>query len=343
MHDALPVNFGPLAVPFRWDRGVHDSPRVYKPHQRRRRPSLFFSPSLFPMKRIHTVADMHAHIRTRHAAGDRCALVPTMGALHDGHLALVRNALDRADHVTVSIFVNPTQFAPDEDLDDYPRTLDADCETLNALGVDAVFAPSVEEMYPFASSDAQPDTLTWVTVDRLTNTLCGAYRDGHFRGVTTVVTKLFNACRPDVAVFGTKDAQQFVVLKHMTKELRFGIDIVGVPTVREDDGLALSSRNQYLSASEREQATVLYDAVTTARTHIEQGTHTAATIENAMHAALARAPDADVQYASVVDAETLQPLDTLPPGRDVLAAVAVFFGDTRLIDNAFATSPSDTA
>lgn len=227
------------------------------------------------MERIHTVAAMQAHVRTRHAAGNRCALVPTMGALHDGHLALVREALDQADHVTVSIFVNPTQFGPDEDLAAYPRTLEADCEQLRTLGVDAVFAPSVDEMYPFADAEgkpaAQPETLAWVTVERLTDPLCGAYRDGHFRGVTTVVTKLFNACRPDVAVFGTKDAQQFVVLKRMVTELRFGIDMVGVPTVREDDGLALSSRNQHLSAEERAQATVLHDAVTAAERHIQAG------------------------------------------------------------------------
>lgn len=289
------------------------------------------------MKQFHTVAEMQAHIRTRHIAGDRCALVPTMGALHEGHLALVREALDRADHVTVSIFVNPTQFAPDEDLEAYPRTLDADCKTLEALGVDAVFAPSVQEMYPFADSDTQPETLTWVTVEKLTEHLCGAYREGHFRGVTTVVTKLFNACQPDVAVFGTKDAQQFVILKRMAEELRFGIDIVGVPTVREEDGLALSSRNQYLTDEERAQATVLYDAVTAAKEQIQNGTHRAATIQQAMHDALQQAPDADVQYASVVDAQTLHPVEVLRPGQEVLAAVAVFFGDTRLIDSTFVT------
>lgn len=296
------------------------------------------------MERIHTVAAMHAHIRARHMDGARCALVPTMGALHDGHLALVREALDQADHVTVSIFVNPTQFGPNEDLAAYPRTLEADCKTLDALEVDAVFVPAVDEMYPFADTEgkpaAQPDTLTWVTVDALSNTLCGAHRDGHFRGVTTVVTKLFNACRPDVAVFGTKDAQQFVILKRMVKELRFGIEMVGVPTVREDDGLALSSRNRYLSPRERAQATVLHDAVATARDRIEGGTRDPDAVEHAMHNALAEAPDATVQYASVVDAHTLQPIDAIAPSQEVLAAVAVFFGDTRLIDNAFATAPA---
>ncbi|WP_022835463.1 pantoate--beta-alanine ligase [Salisaeta longa] len=292
------------------------------------------------MKVFRTVDAMQQHARSVARTGRTHALVPTMGALHDGHLALVREALDHADHVTVSIFVNPTQFAPDEDYESYPRTLDADREQLDALGVDAVFAPSVDEMYPHHADDTLAGPLAWVTVDRLNETLCGRYRDGHFRGVTTVVTKLFNACRPDVAVFGEKDAQQLVILRRMTDELLFDIDIVGVPIVRAPDGLARSSRNAYLSEDERAQATVLSDAVSAARARIEAGEQRAEAVVGAMQQALRSAPDARVQYAEVVDAHTLRPVDTLHPGQDVLAAVAVFFGDTRLIDNAFVTVPA---
>jgi pantoate--beta-alanine ligase len=291
------------------------------------------------MELIRTVDAMQDHADAARAEGYRLALVPTLGALHEGHLALVRRALETADHVTVSVFVNPTQFGPDEDYDEYPRDLEGDREKLEALGVDAMFAPSVEEMYPYANDEALPGPLAWVAVNKLDEHLCGAYRDGHFRGVTTVVTKLFHACKPDVGVFGRKDAQQFVILKRLVEDLLFDIEIVGVPTVREPDGLAQSSRNAYLDPEEREQATVLYEAVTAAETAIEEGEQQAQAVVDAMDAALAEAPDADVQYASVVDAHTLQPVDHLAPGQTVLAAVAVFFGETRLIDNAFVEVP----
>jgi pantoate--beta-alanine ligase len=291
------------------------------------------------MELIRTVDAMQDHADAARAEGDRLALVPTLGALHEGHLALVRRALETADHVTVSVFVNPTQFGPDEDYDEYPRDLEGDREKLEALGVDAMFAPSVEEMYPYANDEALPGPLAWVAVNKLDEHLCGAYRDGHFRGVTTVVTKLFHACKPDVGVFGRKDAQQYVILKRLVEDLLFDIEIVGVPTVREPDGLAQSSRNAYLDPEQREQATVLYEAVTAAETAIEEGEQQAQAVVDAMDAALAEAPDADVQYASVVDAHTLQPVDHLAPGQTVLAAVAVFFGETRLIDNAFVEVP----
>ena len=292
------------------------------------------------MELIRTVDAMQDHADTARTEGDRLALVPTLGALHEGHLALVRRALETADHVTVSVFVNPTQFGPDEDYDEYPRDLEGDREKLEALGVDAMFAPSVEEMYPYANDEGLPGPLAWVAVNKLDEHLCGAYRDGHFRGVTTVVTKLFHACKPDVGVFGRKDAQQYVILKRLVEDLLFDIEIVGVPTVREPDGLAQSSRNAYLDPEEREQATVLYEAVTAVETAIEEGEQEAQAVVDAMDAALAEAPDADVQYASVVDAHTLQPVDYLAPGQTVLAAVAVFFGETRLIDNAFVEVPS---
>ncbi len=291
------------------------------------------------MELIRTVDAMQAHADAVRAEEETLALVPTLGALHEGHLALVRTALEEADHVTVSVFVNPTQFGPGEDYDEYPRDLKGDREKLKALNVDAMFAPSVEEMYPYANDEALPGPLAWVSVERLDEHLCGAYREGHFRGVTTVVTKLFHACKPDLAVFGEKDAQQYVILQRLVEDLLFDVDIVGVPTVREPDGLAQSSRNDYLDPDEREQATVLYEAVTTAEEAIEGGEQEAEVVVRAMEKELAAAPDAEVQYVEVVDAHTLQPVDYLAPGQDVLAAVAVFFGDTRLIDNAFVQVP----
>ncbi|MFB6098383.1 MAG: pantoate--beta-alanine ligase [Salinibacter sp.] len=291
------------------------------------------------MELLRTVDAMHAHADEARAHGQTLALVPTLGALHEGHLALVRTALEEADHVTVSVFVNPTQFGPDEDYEEYPRDLEGDRETLEALNVDVLFAPPVEEMYPFVDDEALPGPLAWVSVEHLDEHLCGAYREGHFRGVTTVVTKLFHACKPDLAVFGKKDAQQYVILKRMVEDLLFDIDIIGVPTVREPDGLAQSSRNEYLDAEEREQAPVLYEAVTAAEEAIKGGEQAAQAVVGAMENELAAAPDAEVQYAEVVDAHTLQPVEHLAPGQEVLAAVAVFFGDTRLIDNTFVEVP----
>ncbi len=291
------------------------------------------------MELIRTVDAMQAHADAARAEGQTLALVPTLGALHEGHLALVRRALEEADHVTVSVFVNPTQFGPDEDYDDYPRDLEGDRETLEALDVDAMFAPSVEEMYPYVDDAALPGPLAWVSVEHLDKHLCGAYREGHFRGVTTVVTKLFHACKPDLGVFGKKDAQQYVILQRMVEDLLLDIDIIGVPTVREPDGLAQSSRNDYLDPDEREQATVLYEAVSAAETAVDGGEQEADAVVRAMENALAAAPDADVQYAEVVDANTLQPVDHLASGQEILAAVAVFFGDTRLIDNTFVQVP----
>ena len=291
------------------------------------------------MEVIRTVDAMQSYADALRAEGQTLALVPTLGALHEGHLALVRRALEEADQVVVSVFVNPTQFGPDEDYDEYPRDLKGDKEKLQTLGVEALFAPSTEEMYPFANDDALPGSLSWVEVEHLDEHLCGAYREGHFRGVTTVVTKLFHACKPDVAVFGKKDAQQYVIIQRLVEDLLFDIDIVGVPTVREADGLAKSSRNAYLDDDERAQATVLYDAVTAAREAVEGGEQDPEAVVRAMDQALSGAPDGTVEYAEVVDAHTLQPVDHLVPGQDVLAAVAVYFGDTRLIDNTFVTVP----
>lgn len=291
------------------------------------------------MELIRTVDAMQAHADAARAKEQTLALVPTLGALHEGHLTLVRRALEEADHVTVSVFVNPTQFGPDEDYEEYPRNLEGDREKLEALNVDAMFAPSVDEMYPYADDEALPGPLAWVSVDRLDEHLCGAYREGHFRGVATVVTKLFHASKPDLAVFGKKDAQQYVILQRLVEALLFDIDIVGVPTVREPDGLATSSRNEYLNPEQREQASVLFEAVSAAKEAIEEGEQEISAVVRAMENELAAAPDGEVEYAEVVDANTLQPIEHLAPGQEVLAAVAVYFGDTRLIDNTFVEVP----
>lgn len=289
------------------------------------------------MQLIQTAEAMQSEAEEARRAGRRLALVPTMGALHDGHRALVRRAKREADHVTVSVFVNPTQFGPEEDLDTYPRDLDGDLETLDTLGgVDAVFAPSAEEMYPLGAPTA------WVEVEGLTDTLNAPHRPGHFRGVTTIVAKLFNLCRPHVGVFGEKDAQQLVILRRMAEELHFGVEVAGVPTQREADGLACSSRNAYLSEEERAQAPVLSEAVCAAHGLIAgiAEEQPAEAVVRQMRRELAEAPLAEPQYVAVVGARDLQPVETIAPGDDVLAAMAVFFGDTRLIDNAFVTAGS---
>ncbi len=273
--------------------------------------------------------------KIRAKAGD-LALVPTMGALHEGHLQLVREAADRRLPVVVSIFVNPTQFGPEEDFDRYPRTLESDLEALAGVGgVEAVFAPSVTGMYP----DGLEALATEVSVRHLPDHLCGAFRPGHFNGVTTVVSKLFNICVPSVAFFGKKDAQQYVILRRMVHDLDFGIEIVGVETVREADGLALSSRNKYLTPEQREQAVVLFEAVQVAKRLIEEGNGRHDAIVGSMTTAISRAPLARLQYAEAVSSETLRPSYEFESGEEVLAAVAAFFGNTRLIDNVFATLP----
>jgi pantoate--beta-alanine ligase len=277
---------------------------------------------------IRSVAEMQAAADAARAAGRRLALVPTMGALHAGHLALVGEARRRADHVTVSIFVNPTQFGPAEDFDAYPRTEAADLAALEAAGgVDAVFAPPAGELYPFGLPP-----LTTVRVARLGDHLCGPFRPGHFEGVTTVVAALFHACRPHVAVFGEKDAQQLAIIRRMTAEQRFGIEIAGLPTVREPDGLALSSRNRYLTPEQRSEAVVLRRALNAAEIEVAAGERDAAAVVAAMRTEVSKAAGARLQYAEVVDADTLQPAEHLAAGR-YLAALAVLFGSTRLIDN----------
>jgi pantoate--beta-alanine ligase len=255
-----------------------------------------------------------------------------MGALHAGHLSLVERAAEETDFVVVSIFVNPTQFGPGEDLARYPRDLEGDLDRLRRLGVNLVFAPSEEDMYPEGGT-------TWVEVDGADAHLCGPFRPGHFRGVTTVVAKLFNTCLPDKAVFGLKDAQQFLVIRRMVSELNFPLELIGCETVREPDGLALSSRNVYLTEREREQAVVLSQAVAKAGRLVADGERNPTVIERTMASTIASAPDARLQYAEVVDAATIAPVKALESGKEFVAAVAVFFGSTRLIDNRFVIAP----
>lgn len=257
-------------------------------------------------------------------AGRRIALVPTMGALHEGHLSLVRIGLQHADRVVASIFVNPTQFGPSEDFDAYPRQVEADVVKLARVGVDALFLPSVGEMYPEGNA-------TWVDVEGITGGLCGASRPGHFRGVTTIVSRLFHAAKPHVAVFGEKDFQQLAVIRRMTRDLLFDIEIVPGPTVREPDGLAMSSRNQNLSPEAREQAVCLNAALREARELVRAGVRDAAKLVAAARARIQREPLARIDYVEVVDADSLAAVDRVDDR--ALMAVAVRFGATRLIDN----------
>jgi pantoate--beta-alanine ligase len=251
-------------------------------------------------------------------------LVPTMGYLHEGHLSLVRRARGECDHVAVTIFVNPTQFGPKEDLSKYPRDPERDLGLLESLGVDLVWMPTVEIMYP-------PGYQTWVEVETVTRPLEGAMRPGHFRGVTTVVAKLFTGVQPQRAYFGQKDAQQAAVIRQMTRDLNFPIEIVVCPIVREPDGLAMSSRNVYLNTEQRRAATVLYRSLTAAKAAFESGERNAETLRGKIREVLAAEPLAEVQYVSCAEYDTLEELETVT-GKALLS-MAVFVGKTRLIDN----------
>jgi len=256
--------------------------------------------------------------------GQTVALVPTMGALHAGHASLMKIARTRCDFVVASIFVNPTQFGPNEDLSNYPRTLERDIEVCSAEGVHVVFAPDAAEIYP-------PEFRTFVEVKDLQDVLCGASRPGHFRGVATVVLKLFNIVAPDLAFFGQKDAQQIRILQRMTADLNVPVRIVLCPTVREADGLALSSRNQYLDADQRRRATVLYESLQHVEQRVQAGEHEAAALLEALRARIDITPGARLDYAAIVDADNLKPVERLQGL--VLVALAVWFGRARLIDN----------
>jgi pantoate--beta-alanine ligase len=271
-----------------------------------------------------TVARVRAWREGRRLAGQRVGFVPTMGALHRGHGRLIEVAREHSDAVVVSIFVNPLQFDRKDDLDRYPRTLDADLRICNELGVDCVFAPGVNEMYPV-------EPLCTVTVKRITDNLCGRFRPGHFAGVATVVSKLFDIVQPDDAYFGEKDAQQLAVIRRLVVDLNMPIEIVGVETVREDDGLAMSSRNTRLSPEERSKAIVLYRALREAERIIAGGERDARVVERRAAAAIPSDASLRLEYLDVVDPVELQPVDTI--AGTVLVAGALWVGHTRLIDN----------
>ena len=273
------------------------------------------------MRTVITLSDLHS---ARLSFAGMVGLVPTMGYLHEGHLSLVHRAREECDHVVVSIFVNPTQFGPKEDLSKYPRDLDRDLSLLEPFGTDLIWMPTAEIMYPQGYQ-------TWVEVEAITSPLEGAMRPGHFRGVTTVVAKLFNGVQPHKAYFGQKDAQQAAVIRQMTRDLNFPIEIVVCPIVREPDGLAMSSRNVYLDTEQRKAATVLYRSLSAAKKAYESGERDAEKLRQIMKDVLASEPLAQMQYVSCADYDMLEELETVT-GKTLLS-MAVFMGKTRLIDN----------
>jgi pantoate--beta-alanine ligase len=271
-----------------------------------------------------TIAETRSAIKSLRLAGKTIGFVPTMGALHEGHLALVRAARRQCDAVIASIFVNPTQFGPNEDLARYPRPFEQDCALLEAEGVDLLFAPASEEMYPEGAT-------TFVTVEDLSSRLDGASRPGHFRGVATVVAKLFHIVQPDVAFFGQKDAAQVAVLRRMVRDLNFDLEIAVIPTVREPDGLAMSSRNRYLSPQERKSALALSQALSVMESMANTGERDSDRLLTEGRRKLATEPGVRLDYLSIVHPETLEPLENVASG--ALIAVAAYVGTTRLIDN----------
>lgn len=276
------------------------------------------------MQILSTVIETRTAVRAARQQGKAIGLVPTMGALHDGHISLVRTAKPRCEFVVVSIFVNPTQFGPNEDFSRYPRTFEADRQKLEAEGVDVLFAPSVEEMYPKGAT-------TFVDVEDMSTRLDGRSRPGHFRGVTTVVSKLFHIVEPDVAFFGQKDAAQAAIIKRMVRDLMFPVEVVVAPIVREADGLALSSRNAYLSPEERRWATELSRALREVQARYRAGERKSGNLIAAAREVFASEPAVRVDYIALVDPETLEDVASAQNG--TLVAVAAFVGNTRLIDN----------
>lgn len=274
---------------------------------------------------VETISALRNYLNEQRKQGRTIGFVPTMGYLHDGHLSLIRSAKADNDVVVVSDFVNPTQFAPNEDFDSYPRDIDRDEQLAMSAGADVVFYPSVEEMYPAGSS-------TFVeTEGHITKVLCGASRPSHFRGVTTVVSMLFNIVQPDKAYFGQKDAQQAAVLIKMVRDLHMNLQIVVCPIVREADGLAMSSRNTYLSAEARQQAVVLNQALLKGKTLFESGEYNVQKLSEAISNKIKEMPLADIDYVSIYDYPSLETVENI--NEQALAAVAVRFGNTRLIDN----------
>lgn len=273
---------------------------------------------------VHTIQEVRTFIKAQRAEGKSIGFVPTMGYLHEGHLSLMKRAKEENDVVVASIFVNPMQFGPNEDLDSYPRDLDRDAKLCEEVGVSLIFHPEPEEMYA-------KDFTSFVDMNGVTKELCGKSRPVHFRGVCTVVNKLFNIVTPDRAYFGQKDAQQLAVIRRMVRDLNMDIQIVGCPIVREEDGLAKSSRNTYLSEEERKAALILSKAIRLGRSMAEEGEKDAAKIEGVMREVIETEPLAKIDYVSIVDAVSVEPIRTLRG--EVLGAIAVYIGKTRLIDN----------
>ena len=277
------------------------------------------------MKIATTIAEVRAQVREWKQQGLTVGLVPTMGYLHEGHASLVKTSVQQCDRTVASVFLNPTQFGPGEDLETYPRDFEHDCALLTECGCDMVFHPEVSEMYPDGFA-------TFVEVQsEMPRQLCGKTRPIHFRGVCTVVSKLFNIVTPDKAFFGQKDAQQLAIIRRMVLDLSMGIEIVGCPIVREADGLAKSSRNTYLSAEERTAATVLHKGLTAGEELLRSGEKNAAKVVAEIRKVIENEPLAKIDYVELVDWNTLKPVETV--SREVLCAVAVYIGKTRLIDN----------
>ena len=271
-----------------------------------------------------TIKAVRSLVKIARSKDSKIGLVPTMGALHTGHISLIEAAVKECDFVVVSIFVNPTQFGPGEDFEKYPRPLEADLEICREAGVDVVFAPEPRHIYP-------AENVTWVTVEKLTKSLCGRSRPEHFRGVTTVCAKLFNIVAPDAAYFGQKDAQQAIVIKRMVADMNMPLEIVVCPTVREPNGLAISSRNQYLSEQQKKDAANIYKSLQMCRMLIDAGTTDTLQIIAEMEKILQQVPSIKIEYVSIVDAETLESIEKI--AGKILAAVAVKIGPARLIDN----------
>lgn len=278
------------------------------------------------MEIINRVPRMMSVAREFRSSGQRTGLVPTMGALHEGHLSLMSQAREMCDKVIASVFVNPAQFGPNEDFERYPRDLARDAELAFTRGVDFIFAPAAEDLYPESFS-------TYVEVEGLSDKLEGASRPGHFLGVTTVVAKLLNIVHPHFAYFGRKDAQQVIVIKRMVRDLNMDVEIVVGPTVREEDGLALSSRNAYLSTDGRKTAIILRRSLERARTLYNAGERDAAKLASAIRSVIEPEPLARIDYIAITDTEHLDLVDTIPVDRPILISMAVFIETTRLIDN----------
>ncbi len=276
------------------------------------------------MQIAYTVKEVREQVKAWRKEGLSVGLVPTMGYLHEGHASLIKKAVEDNDRVVTSIFVNPTQFAPTEDLEAYPRDMEKDSKLCETLGVDLIFHPEPEEMYA-------PDFCTWVDMDVLSKTLCGKSRPIHFRGVCTVVSKLFHIVTPDRAYFGQKDAQQLAIIRRMVRDLNMDIEIVGCPIVREEDGLAKSSRNTYLNEEERKAALILSQSIFLGQKMVQEGETDAAKIKAAMVEKIQSEPLAHIDYVEIVDGLSMQPVDTVQS--PTLAAIAVYIGKTRLIDN----------